>query len=268
MAKALTVELLTGVTVAYVESGDPAGVPVVCLHGYADSLRSFETMARAMPRTMRVIAYSQRGHGDSARPETGYRLADFAADAMAFLDALALPKVVLVGHSMGSVIAQRLALDTPDRLSGMVLIGSAATVKGNVAVQELWDGTVKHLTDPIDPAFVRGFQTGTSAAHIDPAFQEVVVTESMKLPARVWRETLGSLLDFDHTNALRRVKTPTLILWGDQDVLFSAADQDHLRAALPHAEFTAYQGAGHNTQWEQPERVAKDVARFALRLAR
>ncbi|MEX2650550.1 MAG: alpha/beta hydrolase [Alphaproteobacteria bacterium] len=268
MVKVVAVELPTGVTVTYVESGDPAGVPVVCLHGYADSLRSFETMARAMPRSLRVIAYSQRGHGDATRPETGYRLADFATDALAFIDAIGLRKAVLVGHSMGSLVAQSLALDAPDRLSGMVLIGSAAAVTGNAPVQDLWQGTVRHLTDPVDPAFVRDFQTGTSATRIDPAFQEVVVAESMKLPARVWRETLGGLLDFDHTDALRRVKTPTLILWGDQDVLFSAADQERLRAALPHAVFTAYQGAGHNTQWEQPERVAKDVTRFALRLAR
>jgi pimeloyl-ACP methyl ester carboxylesterase len=260
------VRLATGITVPTVETGDPKGVPVVCLHGYADSLRSFELMSPRLPRGLRVIAYSQRGHGDAERPAKGYAFANFVADAKAFLDALKLDRVVLIGHSMGSLVAQRLALDAPERLRAIVLIGSTARVKGNASVQGLWDEVLSAMTDPVDPAFVRAFQTGEAAARIAPAFQEVVVAESMKLPARVWRETARSLLEVDHRAELPRINLPTLIQWGDQDGLFGADVAEELKAALPRATFIAYPGLGHNMQWEDPARIAADIARFVERV--
>jgi pimeloyl-ACP methyl ester carboxylesterase len=61
---------------------------------------------------------------------------------------------------------------------------------------------------------------------------------------------------------LARVRMPTLIVWGDQDVLFSRADQDVLLAALPHARLVVYEGTGHTPHWEEPRRFARDLEAF------
>ena len=77
-----------GVRLEYVEQGDPAGVPVVMLHGVTDSWRSFERVLPHLPPSVRAIAVTQRGHGDSSKPDTGYRTRDFAAGNAELLIAL------------------------------------------------------------------------------------------------------------------------------------------------------------------------------------
>ena len=92
----------------YVEQGDEAaGLPVVLLHGYADSWRSFELVLQHLPRSIRAIAVTQRGHGEADKPASGYAVTDFAADLVAFLDVLGLEQAVLVASSSASFTAQR-----------------------------------------------------------------------------------------------------------------------------------------------------------------
>ena len=81
------VSLSTGVRIEYVEQGKADGVPVIFLHGVTDSWRSFERVLPLLPPTIHAFALSQRGHGDSGRPTSGYRFADMSADLLAFLDA-------------------------------------------------------------------------------------------------------------------------------------------------------------------------------------
>src|SRR3712207_1329643 len=102
-----TVALPAGVTLPYVEQGDPAGVPVLLLHGYTDSWRSWEPVLPSLPGSVRAVAPTQRGHGDAGRPASGYGPHDFAADLAAFVDALGLGPAVVAGTSMGSIVAQR-----------------------------------------------------------------------------------------------------------------------------------------------------------------
>jgi pimeloyl-ACP methyl ester carboxylesterase len=78
------VSLPTGVRIEYVEQGRADGVPVIFLHGVTDSWRSFERVLPLLPPDVHAFALSQRGHGDSSRPTSGYRFADMSADLLAF----------------------------------------------------------------------------------------------------------------------------------------------------------------------------------------
>ena len=256
------VELPSGVELPYIERGDPSGVPVLFLHGYTDSWRSFEDALPHLPGSIRAFAITQRGHGDAARPSTGYHPRDFAADLSAFMDALSLPGGIVAGHSMGGTIAQRFALDYPGRTIGLVLIGAFADPRGNQSVVELWDSAVSTLMDPVDPRFVLDFQQSTLARPIAPAFLDIVVQESLKLPARVWRAALEALLESNVSPELSAIKAPTLIVWGEQDTIASRSDQEVLTEAIAGAQLRIYRGAGHAVHWEEPERFACDVASF------
>ena len=118
-----SVELLGRARLAYAEQGDPLGIPVLLLHGATDSWRSFERVLPHLPDSIRAIAVTQRGHGESSRPEGGYRTSDFAADLVALMDALDLETAVIAGHCMGGSVAQRFALDYPERTQGLVSLG-------------------------------------------------------------------------------------------------------------------------------------------------
>jgi pimeloyl-ACP methyl ester carboxylesterase len=99
-------------------------------------------------RDLPAIALTQRGHSAATQPRYGYAAADFAADQAAFLDALRIPRAVLVGHSMGSAVVQRFAIDHPERVAGVVLVAANATWQSNPMVTEIWETIVAHLTDP------------------------------------------------------------------------------------------------------------------------
>lgn len=261
-----SITLSTHVTLPYVEQGDPAGVPVLLLHGVTDSWRSFELVLPHLPSSLHVFALSQRGHGDADRPLTGYGFRDFAADVAAFIDARNLGPVMLVGHSMGSGVAQRFALDYPDHLSGLALVGSFATLHANPVVREFWDSAVSRLVDPIDPPFVREFQQSTLAQPVPTTFFETVVRESLKVPARVWRAMFSTFLQEDWSGELGKITAPTLIIWGDRDAFCPRSDQDMLEATLPDSRLVVYSGAGHDPHWEEPERFAADLTNFTSAL--
>ena len=259
-----SIELPSGFTLPYVEQGDTTGLPVVFVHGGTDSWRSWEPVLPYLPDAIHAFALTQRGHGDADRPATGYRFEDFAADLTAFIDALGLEQVVIAGHSMGSYVAQRFAMDHPDRVLGLVLVGTVTTWRGNAVMTDLWESVISTMTDPIDPNFVREFQ---ASPRLSQRLHNTAVAESLKVPARVWRAAWQSMVETDYSAELGKIAAPTLIVWGDQDPLCPRREQEALVAALADARLVVYPGGGHNLHWEEPRRFAADLVAFTERVA-
>jgi len=266
--RAFQVRTEGGLDLSCIECGDPRGTPMILLHGYSDSCRSFEPLLTRLPASIRAIAISQRGHGDSAKPATGYRINDLTSDVGAVLDRLEIPRAFVLGHSMGSLVAERFALDHADRMLGLVLIGAFRTLHGNLALEELWRDAIADLTDPVHPAFVRAFQESTLATPVPPAFLETVIAESLKLPAHVWREVGRGLMAEDFSAELRRITAPTLILWGDQDGLSGRHEQVALEVSIRGARSIVFAGIGHAPHWEAPDRIAAEIAAFVAASSR
>ncbi|MGW3662403.1 alpha/beta fold hydrolase [Streptomyces sp. NPDC005141] len=255
-----------GLTLPYAEAGYPSGTPVVFVHGLADSWWSFEPLLRRLPASLHGYAPTQRGHGDADRPPEGYTPDDFAADLVAFLDAADIPRALLVGASSGGVPARIVAGSHPDRIAGLVLLGVPGTLADKPAAAGVRE-SLEGLADPVPRAFVEDFLAGTAARPIARGFIETMVEESLKLPAYVWEETVGGLLDADLGATLAGILVPTLVIWGDQDEYLSREDQQTILNAVHGADFLAYEGTGHVVHWEQPERVVADIAAFAARIA-
>ena len=257
-----SVDLPGRVTLPYVEQGDLAAIPLVLLHAIGDSWRAFEPVLDHLPPSVHALAPSQRGHGDAGRPASGYHPRDFAADLLAFLDAIGLERAVIVGGSSGGLVGRRFAIDYPERTLGLVLLGSPASLRDKLLAMEMWETTVSKLTDPADE-FVRAFVEATARTHRVPAaFLETVIQESLKVPAHVWKQTYLGLLQDDSEDELHRIAAPTLVLWGDQDSLLPRSDQERLAAAIPGSRLVVYEGSGHTFYWEEPARVARDLVAF------
>jgi pimeloyl-ACP methyl ester carboxylesterase len=252
--------LTTGVRLHYAELGDPAGHPVILLHGYTDSWFSYSRVLPHLDSTYHVFILDQRGHGDSERPASGYTFPDFAADVIAFMNAKGLARATLVGHSMGSIIAQGVALAAPERVERLVLVGSGTTVR-NEAVAEFGQA-VEKLNDPVPEKFVREFQLSCVHQPVPNEFMDRIVAQSLKAPARVWKAVLAGMLAGDYKARLGDIRTPTLIVWGDRDAFFLRAEQDSLAAALPNAVLKVYPEVGHCPNWERPEQFVQDLKEF------
>ncbi len=260
-----SVRLPNGVTLRYVEQGPVEMSPVILLHGYTDSLLSFEPVLAHLPSSIRAIALSLRGHGSSDKPANGYDPRDLAADLAEFMRLRRIRSAIVAGHSMGSAVAQCFALDHPEKTRGLALIGTFMTLRGNAELSEMSD-QLSNMEDPIDLDFVRAFQVSTLAQPVPAEFFATVVAESARLPARVWRAVLRRLLQFDLSQDLDLIGVPTVIFWGERDSLSSYEEQQELEAAIPGAELRVYAGAGHALHWEEPRRFAEDLANFVRSL--
>jgi pimeloyl-ACP methyl ester carboxylesterase len=257
------VRLQTGVRLRYAEQGDPSGQPVIMLHGYSDSWFSYSRILPLMDAKYHIYVLDQRGHGDSDRPASGYTFTDFAADVLAFMDAKGLKEATIVGHSMGSFVAQHVAARAPERVTRLVLVGSATTVRNDV-VFEL-RRNVNGLQDPVPSKFVREFQSGILSQPVPEQFMERVISESLKLPARVWHAVMAGMIASDSRANLSNIKAPTLVIWGDQETVFPRSEQDALVSAIPGAVLKVYPKTGHSPNWEQPVEFAKDLKDFISR---
>lgn len=253
-------QLSTGVRIHYAEWGNPAGETIVFLHGVTDSWFSFSPVLDHLSPRYHVYMLDQRGHGNSDKPETGYAVADFAADVIAFMEALSLPQVTLIGHSMGSFVAQRIAVKAPERVKRLVLIDSATD-----PFTEDLNGflvAVNELTDPVPDAFVEEFQVSTIYGALKDGFLEDVISESKKLPALVWKSALNELVIGDAVSPVEQIAAPTLILWGDHDAIWPRTEQEALAQRIPNGELRVYPETGHALHWERPEHFAHDLDSF------
>jgi pimeloyl-ACP methyl ester carboxylesterase len=253
------VRLATGVRLHYAQ-GDARGEAIVFLHGWPDSWFSFSRLFPLLAARYRVYAIDQRGFGESERPQSGYAIDELASDVAAFLDAVGLERATIVGHSFGSFVARRVAVAHAARVERLVLIGSGVSA-ANQVTREV-QAAMAELPDPVPDAFAREFQAGTAYVPLPDEFFNQIVLESLKLPARLWRDVFDRLLAFDDRDELHKITAPTLLLWGDRDAIFPRKDQDGLLGAIPRARLKVYAETGHCPNWERPQEVAADLIAF------
>lgn len=261
-----TAVLSDDLALPYVEHGDADGLPVVFLHAYADSWRSFEHVLLSLPRWIRAVAVSQRGHGDATKPPCGYRVEDFAADVEGLLEALGIDRAVLVASSSAGFTVRHLAAERPELVTGAVLIGVPWSLRERAPSLGFVEA-VARLEDPVSTAFVRDFVTGTSSERVPAGFLEAMVEESLKVPTHVWKQTLEGLLAASPVDTAS-IAAPTLVIWGGSDDLVPREDQDRLLAEARASRLLVYEGVGHIPHWEVPDRVAADIAAFAADIGR
>jgi non-heme chloroperoxidase len=260
-----TVTLDGGLTLSYAQQGESSRQALVLLPGPTDSWWSYEPVLARLPASVRAVAVSQRGHGDSDKPMTGYGVEDFAADVAPFLDVLGIDRAVLGGHSGSCPVARRVAIDQPERVAGLVLEASPTTLHGDARLEAFVKTVLSDLEDPIGAEFARSFVVDTSSEGLDPAVLEQLVDQVLEVPARVWKEMFARLLQYDDTADLQSIAAPALLIWGDDDALVGRDMQEVLARRIPDATSVVYAGVGHTPRWEDPKRFAADVTTFVQR---
>jgi len=254
-----TVQLASGLTLAYVEMGNTDGPPTLLIHGYTDNSRSWSLLAPHL-KARRLLAIDLRGHGKSDAPACCYDYADLANDAAEFLDAMKIAKADVIGHSLGSLAAQLLAAQHPEKVDQLVLISSTTGMGGGPG-SWMWDNVMK-LGAPIDPngQFMKDWYANPNP--VDEDFLGRERAESAAVPIHVWKGVLWATVIDDLTGVAPLVKAPVLVLWGEKDQLFDLAHQEKLEKAYPEAEFMVFREAGHNLFWEFPDKAARVILDF------
>lgn len=258
------VRLPNGLDMSYVELGDPHGTPLLLLHGYTDTSRSWSLVAPHLAG-FRLLIPDQRGHGATDAPACCFSTSQYADDALLFLDALGIKRAAVAGHSMGSMVAIAMAAENPERVSDIILIGSTALspVKRG---DWLYDN-VAALRWPLDrnSQFMRDWHPANQPTPVDPTFAAAAMEELLIIEPHVWRGVMRELAQVPVGRHAADVKARALILSGGKDPLFPAEHHASLIKAFPGAEAHVFPELGHNPIWERPDEVARMINGFLVR---
>jgi pimeloyl-ACP methyl ester carboxylesterase len=262
-ARRMTVD---GTTLRYIDAG--RGTPVVFLHGLGASMYAWrKNLAPVAAAGYRVIAFDNRGFGFSGKPATGYDNTSYVRLTVALLDSLHLPDAVLVGHSMGGAIAADVAIAHPERVRGLVLIGSAGL---GAREPPLFRAGRWPLVGPLLFALRdRGLtERLLKGAYADPRKVSAVDVDQYYAPVaepdygRALRAVLREFRFDALAGRLDHIGAPTLVLWGEADRLIPIALGRALAAGIPRAAFLSVPRAGHAVQEEAPDEVNRLLIRF------
>jgi pimeloyl-ACP methyl ester carboxylesterase len=296
----------------YLEVGPTDGLAVFLLHGYTDASSSWSLVLPTLHRLspdLDIIVPDLRGHGETslpsdakcpAAPQSCFEPIDFARDIIAFMDARHIHRAVMVGHSMGTLVAQELALSYPERVSRLVLVSTATDGNEpavhfllNYVVEGAWQSafTAQGYAWPTDvyalsPAvaapnfenFIENQWVTSSVA--EPSFLDQLRPETAATPLGTWIGALQAIAATDNTERLKHLTVPTLVLWAVQDNVFSRDIEqtliESLTAAaagkgsfwwkqygvLPAPRTGEQTDLGHSLLSEAPDAVALDIASF------
>jgi pimeloyl-ACP methyl ester carboxylesterase len=261
--------LPNGESLAYIDTGLPSGSAVVLIHGYTDNARDWVPLLPYLSKNHRLILVDIRGHGQSSKPECCYTRLNFAYDIKLLLDALGVGKADVVGHSLGSIIAQTFAEYWPERTGRVVLISSTGgwpPGRPKKPAQFDFAAEIRKLKEPLDPDSPFMIAWWDSPTPVDPDFIRRQRKDAAGIPLRVWLAVLDQGLPAnlyaDLQSTLPRLKAPTLLIWGSNDPIMEPEVRQSLRDALPGAKVKIFDGLGHNPFWEDPRGVADVVNAF------
>ncbi|MBB2200075.1 alpha/beta fold hydrolase [Gluconacetobacter tumulisoli] len=267
------VKLDDGMTMSVIDMGPRDGIPVILIHGYTDSARDWLPIVSDLSPRLRLIIPDLRGHGGSSKPECCYTVVDFAYDLKRLMDRLHVSRADIVGHSLGSIVAQSFAETWPERTGKVVLISSTGGEKPCPTAAERrnrqtgmdFRTPILALRDPIDPESAFMKEWWSSPTPVDPAFLARQREDAARIPAKVWLAILDQGLASTNIQAgLPRLRAPTLLIWGEKDPIMLPEVRQTLIDALPQAKRAIFPGLGHNPFWEKPRAVADTIDSFLL----
>ncbi|ABI58121.1 alpha/beta fold hydrolase [Alkalilimnicola ehrlichii MLHE-1] len=242
------------------ERGD--GPPLLILHGLYGSSANWSRHARWLAERHRVILPDLRNHGRSPHhPRMDYPA--MAADLVQLLDDCGCAQALVMGHSMGGKAAMALALEHPERVSGLVVADIAPVDYGTE--DHGHDGILAAMAGVDLDGISHREQVDTALAEAvdSPMVRQFLLTNlqrgeqgwEWRIPVAILRQALPTLMGFPDYDG--QYAGPALFIHGERSGYVQAAQTDAIRRLFPHAEITAVAGAGHWLHVEQPERFAE-----------
>ncbi len=237
------------------------GRPLLFVHGWAASQRFWKYQVSHFSKRFQVITYDLRGHGDSDKPKKGYHVSDHVQDLREIIDGLSIKEPVLIGHSLGGMIALQYVLENPKRVPVLLLVGTSPNPVPSrsrslqlsmlsliIRISRSWAGNItKNQLFAPDP---------------DPGLVEWVNAESLRTPTRVVLKCLKALKEFNVLDRLSEISIPTALIRGQFDSAVDAEQLNNMLQLMPQAEYFEVANAGHDCMLEQASQFNRIAEEF------
>lgn len=253
---------LNGVQFSYtITSGEEP--PLLFLHGWACNRTFWSNQIEFFKRNRRTIAVDFRGHGESQVTAEGNTVQQLADDVYALIHSLGLQKVVLVGHSMGGMVAQQFCVDHLECLKALILVTTIAA--------DLEDKLISKRIEADTPregyrnAFLKHFY-GWMDPDTDSKIVEWTRDQMLSTPEDVANSLVRSYRSFDLRSHLPKLKVPTLVMGAGLDASAVPEEAKTLATLLPQAKLVMIENCGHFPMLEQPERLNQELKKFLASL--
>jgi pimeloyl-ACP methyl ester carboxylesterase len=234
-----------------------SGRPVVALHGWGGSVRSFWPVAERLAGegfAMHLLDLPGFGHSDP--PPAPWDVADYMRFVLAYLDASGLPRVALLGHSFGGRIGLVLAAQHPERISKMVLANSAGLRTPLSRTQQVRSVVARAARETLDRAHLIAMRERLQASY------NRRYASADYLSAGPLRETFLRVIAEDLTPYAAQVQAPTVLIWGDRDADTPLWQGRKLEQLIPDAGLIVFEGAGHFSYLERLNDYLRIVVHF------
>ncbi len=252
-----------GINLRYDRAG--TGPTVLLIHGWTCNRTFWERQVHGLRERLTLITVDLRGHGESSHPQKGYSMAAMAGDLEALVRALRVPRIAVVGWSMGGMLALELAGRLGDRLSALGLVcttagGLADPKNPNAATERAAE--MKRAVEQDFRGFARGFAASLFKDGAASPLHAWAVREIQRTPPHVASACLDATLAFDARKKLAGITTPTAVLHGRHDQLLPLANGEVLAKGIRGAELVVFEQSGHSPHLEEPEAFNAAVAKL------
>jgi len=261
--------LVNGIRLYYRRHGEK-GEPLVFVHGYTGDHTDWEYQIAEFFSDYRVLMMDLRGHGLSEAPKDrdAYTIEAMAADVEALVDELGFGKYHLVGHSMGGGVVEEIALHSPERLLSLTLedTGPVLAVPGNTQMEEFNRKAIEIAeTEGMAGIVAQRSNVSVAAAFSLPVPPDLEQKSLRRLAKMSVDGFIGATLAGGRWRGIvdraSGISTPTLIIYGANDVQPIVLAAQWLSQLIPHTQTVEIPDAGHSPQWEQPELYNKALRR-------